>query len=54
MGHPQHLAITLSGLLCVAASRPVLVGTVTRIVDGDHGRKTIGFARSDAYRAVPR
>jgi micrococcal nuclease len=31
----RPLAVLLAGLLCVGAGRPVLVGTVARVVDGD-------------------
>jgi micrococcal nuclease len=31
----RSIAILLAGLLCTGVSRPVLFGTVTRVVDGD-------------------
>lgn len=31
----RSIAVLLAGLLCAGAGRPVLVGTVTRVVDGD-------------------
>src|ERR1700716_4371915 len=31
----RSVAVLVASLLCVAAGRPVLIGTVTRVVDGD-------------------